>query len=133
MLTEILRRVDGLLSLPGETNPHVVVAQLAGGDADVFRDELACDVGAPVRDAVDVDPLVCDTSWRLTAQWPTVDFDGSDVRRWLSAALDRTDPHDGNVFTTAVLDQVHRDRPSVGASAYDLSRRGGIPQPPLEP
>src|SRR3954447_19678764 len=47
MLTEILRRVDGLLSLPGEVNPHVVIAQLAGGDAEVFLAELARDIGMP--------------------------------------------------------------------------------------
>jgi len=133
MLTEILRRVDGLLSLPGEMNPHVVVAQLAGSDAGVFRDELACDVGTPAGDALDVDRLTADVCWRLTAQWPTVDFDGRDVHRWVAAALDTIDPDDADALTIAVLDQVHRDRPAVVASAYDLSRRGGTPPAPVAP
>src|SRR4051794_39412075 len=47
MATEILRRCPGLLSLPGEMNPHVVIGQLAGADADVVRAELAADIGSP--------------------------------------------------------------------------------------
>src|SRR4051812_27345423 len=133
MLTEILRRVDGLLSLPGEINPHVVVAQLAGGDADVFREELARDVGGPALDAVGVDRLVKDVHWRLTAQWPAIALDRTDVRRCVDAARQTANPLDVDAFTAAVVEQVHRLDATVVATAYDLSGRGGEPPPPATP
>jgi hypothetical protein len=133
MLAEILRRVDGVLSLPGEVNPHVVIAQLAGGDADVFRAELARDVGAPAPDAIDHDGLVNDVHWRLTTQWPTIELDPAEVRRWVGSAREGTDPVNVDAFTRAVLEEVHRAEPAVVPAAYDLSGHRGEPPLPTEP
>ena len=66
LLGALLRRVDGLLHLPSEMNPHVVLATLEPGrELEVLAAEVAADIGVP-GDVLD--PL--DVEWRLAAQWP---------------------------------------------------------------
>ncbi|HET7531022.1 MAG TPA: hypothetical protein VFJ98_08700 [Mycobacteriales bacterium] len=133
MLTEILRRVDGVLTLPGEVNPHVVVAQLTAVDGDVFLAELARDVGRPADGIPATDELAADVHWRLTAQWPRSPLAAVDVRRWVEAAAAVADPRDTNAFTVAVLDRVAQAAPEVTAAPYDLDGARGDPPPPCAP
>ena len=79
MVGELLRKVPGLLHLPGETNPLYVVAGLTGDPAAVVAEEYAGQIGQP---GDSLHPL--DVEWRHVAQWPEggpVDeryFDGAD-------------------------------------------------------
>src|SRR3954471_17797121 len=72
MLADILRWHSGLLSLPGEMNPYVVLAQLAGGDATIVGEEIARDIGRPVdpcretSDGLDLTRLSRDVEFRLS-------------------------------------------------------------------
>jgi hypothetical protein len=132
MLAEILRHLPGLLSLPGEMNPHVVVAQLDSGSdgGDVVRAEVARDVGRPVApgEHVDCERLVQDMAWRLAAQWPTVPVSADDVRSVLSRC---EDVHDMDRLTVEVLRAL--DLPGVTADAYDLAGAHGEPPAPEQP
>ncbi|HEU5034617.1 MAG TPA: hypothetical protein VFT62_07670 [Mycobacteriales bacterium] len=121
LLTELLRAHPDLLSLPGEMNPAVVIAQLAGGDAGVFRAELMRQVGHPARpDEVDRDQLVADVQWRLTAQWPRLKFDDDLPADWVDAAL-RTGGADPATFGAGLLERVAAAEPAVSLAAYDGS------------
>jgi hypothetical protein len=130
MLTEILRRVDGVLSLPGEVNAHVVIAQLAGGDRDVFREELARDVGRPVCDGeIDPSELTADVCWRLAAQWPRLPIDTERAARAVTQAMESVGADHTVAFTRAVLHRVGTD---LHPAAYDIGD-DGEPPPPSEP
>lgn len=121
MLTELLRGCPGLLSLPGEMNPYVVVGQLAGGDGEIVRAELARAVGRPAAlDDVRPDQLSADVHWRLTAQWPQLPLAAADVERWVAAAVDAGATDD---LTVPVLDQLRREHAGVTVTAYDS---GGV-------
>src|SRR3954451_24096381 len=96
MLADILRRHSGLLSIPGEMNPYVVLAQLAGGDATIVRDEIARDIGRPVDprretpDPVDLAQLSRNVEFRLAMQWPHHDF--AEVDATVAEAWDEVEP-----------------------------------------
>jgi hypothetical protein len=131
MLAEILRRCPGTLSLPGEMNPYVAVAQVCGGGASLVRSELACDVGRPAADhEVDLHRLAADVAWRLLAQWPALDLGGS-VRAAVADAAGEAHPaRDPDGFTVEVLRRVAQVRPEVTPTVYDVRDRGDASWPP---
>src|SRR4051794_12368792 len=120
MLANILRGHSGLLSIPGEMNPYVVLAHLAGGDATIVRDEIARDIGRPVDprretpDPVDLARLSRDVEFRLSMQWPHHDFAAVDVA--VAQAVAEVDPLDSDGFTVAVLSRL-----GLPTSAYDVT------------
>src|SRR4051812_29665461 len=120
MLANILRSHSGLLSLPGEMNPYVVLAQLAGGDATIVRDEIARDIGRPVDprletpDPLDLIRLSRDVQFRLSMQWPHHDLAAVDVA--VAEAAAEVEPLDNDAFTAGVLSRLGLD-----TSAYDVT------------
>ena len=120
---EILRRSDALLHLRAEVNPLFVVAGLAGGDAGVLADELAAEIGNPSSTVgeEELHDLSLTVAWRLTAQWPELDIDLDDVRRWTSeAATGLGDPFDAREFHLRVLDRARRQHSGINPYYYDL-------------
>ncbi|MDP9403600.1 MAG: sulfotransferase [Actinomycetota bacterium] len=120
---EILRRSDALLHLRAEVNPLFVVAGLGGGDARVLADELSAEMGnpAPWVGEEELHDLSLAVAWRLTAQWPELDIDPDDARRWANeAATGLGPPFDDRELHLRVLEQARRHLPGVNPYYYDL-------------
>ncbi|MFL6139290.1 MAG: sulfotransferase [Frankiaceae bacterium] len=145
LLAELLRRVPGLVTLPGELNAHVAIARGARHDrARVLLDEIAREAGAPAEGVPPSgrDELVTACRWRLLAQWPDVDVDATRLAGWVDDALagtggDRREAwaDDGAAFTVALLAAVRAEHPQVDPWRYDLPAElvarcfPGLPRP----
>ncbi len=141
-LEALLRCVPGVLTLPGEVNPLVVVAQL-GDPADsgrVLADELSLQIGRPldrpaVVDAEDgaddrgdrVEAFVLDVAWRLAAQHPEIRLPLGAVRNAVERAL--ADQPAGPLDAARLTRDVLSGLPEVPLAGYDLP---GV-QPPRFP
>jgi hypothetical protein len=129
-LATLLRRCPGLVTLPAEVNPLVVIAQL-GEPADrgaVLAEEVALQLGAPAQ-RPDPGTLALDAEWRLATQWPAVTPDPSEVASAVDAALGAGVDPDG--LTRALLDDLRRRGHAIDPARYDLP--GAPPAPPGPP
>ncbi|MBW3643555.1 MAG: sulfotransferase [Actinobacteria bacterium] len=120
---EILRRCGDLLHLRAEVNPLFVVAGLDGGDVGILAEELAAEIGNPasVVGEEELDDLSLTIAWRLTAQWPELDVDPDEARRWgHEAAVDLRKAPDGRELHLRVLAQARRRHPTINPYYYDL-------------
>jgi hypothetical protein len=131
MLAELLRQHPELLSVPGEVNPYVTVAQLSDGTAATFMAELARDVGSPAPTCSDPERATADVAWRLRAQFPQAEWTLRQIGAAVRAALDGAGPQDSRVYTRAVLRQL----PGAAAceASYDLGARSAGSAEPTEP
>lgn len=123
LFREILRRSNRLLHLRAEVNPLFVVAALDGGDAAVLADEIAAEIGNPAPSVGDEElhDLSLTVAWRLTAQWPNLDIDPGQVRRWVhQAAVGLGDVFEPQEFHLRVLEQARRQFPGLNPYYYDL-------------
>ncbi len=114
MLGELLRRCDHLLSLPGEMNPYVAVAQMSGNDREVLAAEIAREIGRPAAiDEVSPNDLGASIAWRLQAQWP-------ECHIALDAVADALRDASGPL-TGSVLSRMQAACPAIDPSRYDDS------------
>lgn len=129
-LATLLRRCPGLVTLPAEVNPLVVIAQLGEpeGRGAVLAEEVALQLGAPAERA-DPETVALDAEWRLATQWPAVTPDPSEVASTVDAALAAGADPDG--LTRALLDDLRRRGHAVDPARYDLP--GAPPAPPGPP
>ncbi|WP_217913954.1 sulfotransferase [Miltoncostaea marina] len=132
LLGELLRRCPSLLSLPAESNPYVVVAQLGGDDpAGIVAAELARAVGAPARpgDPLGATGLAREWAWRMRAQWPHADIAPERVMSWVREA------GEGDPAATAafVLARARGADPAIDARRYDLGPSAPRGRPPAGP
>lgn len=133
MLTDLLRDMPGLLSLPGEMNPYVAVAQLGGDGAEVVADELARAVGRPARTQPDAAVLAGEVRWRLLAQWPQLTIPAELVGRAVRQTLAQQ-PADDRALTGALLAVLAAAVPQLDPAAYDSARpRPAARRTPVEP
>ena len=122
---EILRRCAGLLHLRAEINPQFVVAGLGGaGATDIFRDELAAQIGngaAPeeIDDEV-VEDLALAVAWRLTAQWPALGIDLDEAVGWVHEAAAAVGTSDHRELHLRVLARARERFPALNPHYYDL-------------
>lgn len=131
LVGELLRHVPGTLHLRGESNPLFAVA---GEDPTALAAEVAADLGhpAPEGDGDDVEDALV---WRLLAQWPSLQLDPGDARRWVRAALDDVPFSAGRDFHLRLLAGARAADPRIDPWYYDLPddvvRRTfpGVPKP----
>ena len=133
VFTEMLRHHSGITHLPAEINPLLAMAGCAfpesgtGSDAlDVrhlnasVRDRLslafAHQAGGPGHE-VDPEHMARQLLWRLTAQWPEVEFDADAVASCVRAAQDKP----GDVFH--LIKRVHDVYPQVNPWFSDLDSK----------
>ncbi len=130
-LEALLREVPGVLTLPGEINPLVVVAQLGElpHRGAVLAEELGLQIGRPARDVRGEDDqrlLALDIAWRLLAQQPDRALPAARVEQAVRDALAGTSL-DAAGLTRAVLDRL--DVPLAG---YDVPDAAPPPLPPSD-
>jgi hypothetical protein len=122
MLSELLRRSAGLLSLPGEMNPYVAVAHISG-HADVVAAELAREVGRPAARPSEATGLVESLMWRLLAQWPDLDAPLDVIHEVVQRAV-----HGVGVGSTArLLAQLRSVWPVIQPARYDDVADDAVP------
>ncbi len=123
---EILRRCEGLLHLRAEVNPLFVLAGLDGGSTDVLADELAAEIGnpTPTVDQNEVEDLALTVAWRLIAQWPELDIDPDEARRWVHESASGWRADGGwRELHLRVLTLARRRHPGINPYYYDLPPR----------
>lgn len=131
-LEALLRNVPGVLTLPGEVNPLVVVAQLGElpDRGAVLAEELGLQIGRPLRHVGGDDDqrlLALDVAWRLLAQHPDRALPAARVEQAVRAALAEVPSLGPAVLTRAVLDRL--DVPPAG---YDVPDAEPPPLPPSD-
>jgi hypothetical protein len=156
LLHEMLQRADGLSFLQGECNPAFAISGLTypatGCDSEQLGAEhLGVRHRASTRLAVELlDELLASEAgasanrlgteeelerfarvlcWRLSAQWPCLEFDQRQVRVWMLDALaelecrggwQRGSFPDAQAFHLRFLARVRRHAPTVNPYYYDL-------------
>ena len=108
-LGELLRHVPGTLHLRGESNPLFAVA---GEDPRALAAEVAADLGRPAP-AGDGDDVVDTLVWRLLAQWPSLQLDPDDVRRWVVGTLAEVPFAAGQDFHLRLLERARAQEPRI--------------------
>ncbi len=130
-LATLLRRCPGLVTLPAEVNPLVVVAQLGGRSerGAVLAEELALQLGAPTE-RPDPAMVALDAEWRLATQWPAMATDHADVADAVRAGLAAGGANPEGV-TRGLLEHLRRRGLPIDPFRYDLP--GSPPAPPDPP
>ena len=104
MFMEMLRHSSGMLHLQAEINPFLVLAERtwphSGADSDyldeshldaqtrdIIEEELGRELGSRQLGEIDRERLARDLCWRLTVQWPRIDFDLTAIQTWVDEVL----------------------------------------------
>jgi hypothetical protein len=142
MFMEMLRHAEGLLHLQAEINPFLVLAELSwpwsGSGSDrldpshlgeaavrILQEELGREIGRRIRSDVDRSRLARDLCWRLTVQWPRIDFQPDQVSAWVAEVLDELgdEGQDLEALHLGLIRRVREHHDVVNPWFYDIDPR----------
>ena len=157
MFMEMLRHSSGMLHLQAEINPFLVLAERAwphsgtGSDyldgshldsdsRSILQEELGREIGRRQRGEIDLDRLSRDLCWRLTVQWPQIDFELSQVRVWVREVLNdldisRAEALDLEALHLGLIQRIRQVHTQVNPWFYDIEPARvreffpGLPEP----
>nr|AJF34514.1 AcmO [Streptomyces sp. JCM 9888] len=154
MLAEVLRGCDRLLHLRAEINPFLRIAGLghphSGSGSDVLDagdleglgadrrslldGELSLEIGNPAHRVDDEERFGLDTAWRLTVQWPRVDWQPQELAHLATRTLRQMRSDTGTPswerYRALLIAELRRRGAAVDGAFYDGASEasgGGAP------